>query len=228
MSKKEQLNGMTREELKAKESKLASEIEQLKRVIEASNTTVFDILIGEVKKEMENNIAEEEWKILKENQKKIESYRSIEKTLQNQEELLDRKEEELEDVRSAIKYYQMTIFDQIKEEDKEIADTGYLDQLGQPIRTGDVYKSEETDSNDEYSYYLIKKSAEIDGSYSVISNNFSGEKLLQYERNRDFINNSNCVGNIYLEDYEQENALNGLRIITSANYENCEDEEGNS
>ena len=92
------LESLTKEELEQKSEQLKNEINTLKNVIEASNTTVFDLLIGEVKKEMEDNIAEEEWKKLKENQKKIESYRSIEKTLQNQEDLLERKQEELEDI----------------------------------------------------------------------------------------------------------------------------------
>lgn len=96
------LNELSREQLINLQKQLEQEIENLNKVIAASNTTVFDLLINEVKKEMQDNIAEEEWKKLKENQKKIESYRSIEKTLQNQEDLLERKQEELEDIEDAI------------------------------------------------------------------------------------------------------------------------------
>lgn len=89
------LEGMTKAELKEKEKQLAQECEQLQKVIEASNTTVFDLLINEVKKEMEDNIAEEEWKKLKENQKKIESYRSIEKHYRTKKTFLKEKKKNL-------------------------------------------------------------------------------------------------------------------------------------
>lgn len=64
------LNELSREQLINLQKQLEQEIENLNKVIVASNTTVFDLLINEVKKEMQDNIAEEEWKKLKENQKK--------------------------------------------------------------------------------------------------------------------------------------------------------------
>ena len=57
---KKKLNELTEKELQELEKQVSDEITQLKKVIEASNTTVFDLLINEVKKEMEDNIAEEE------------------------------------------------------------------------------------------------------------------------------------------------------------------------
>ena len=113
------LNEMTQEQLESYEKQLEQEIDSLTKVVEASNTTVFDILINEVKEEMKNNIAEEEWKVLKENQKKIESYRSIEKALQNQEDLLEKKEEELANVQDALKNYQTHLFDNQPAEEAE-------------------------------------------------------------------------------------------------------------
>lgn len=224
--KKQELDQMTMKELKEKEQQLSHEVEQLEKVIEASNTTVFDILIGEVKKEMENNIAEEEWKILKENQKKIESYRSIEKTLQNQEELLERKKDDLDDVKSAIENYQTTIYDQMTDPDNEVIITGYTDRNSQDIRTGDVYKSNQPNVTNGYWYYLIKKSAEIENSYAIISNYFKGEKLLQYEKNRELLDFTHYEGNIFINDDAQEKALEGLRKITETQDANEEDEEG--
>ena len=157
------LEGLTKQELQLKAKQLQHEIETLKNVIEASNTTVFDLLIGEVKKEMQDNIAEEEWKKLKENQKKIESYRSIEKTLQNQEDLLERKIEELEDVLSAIECYQPTLFEQTEQEqiiniEGEAKKTGFEDSEGNEYQTGDIYKAEDEEGKPEY--YLVKNSAE--------------------------------------------------------------------
>ena len=69
MSKK--LEGLSKEQLRNLECQMMEEIKQLKNVIEASNTPVFDLLVREVKKEMQDNIMEEEWKKLKKRQKKI-------------------------------------------------------------------------------------------------------------------------------------------------------------
>lgn len=194
---KNKLEGLTKEQLRSKAEQLEHEIETLSHVIEASNTTVFDLLIGEVKKEMQDNIAEEEWKKLKENQKKIESYRSIEKTLQNQEDLLERKKEELEDVQSAIDCYQPTIFEAIEENENGMAEiTGFETEEGESIQTRDVYHIIDDPEKPEH-YVLIKKSNEIENSFAMISNFFEGERCLQYPSNRRILDQSILLGNIY-------------------------------
>lgn len=162
---------------------------------------------------MQDNIAEEEWKKLKENQKKIESYRSIEKTLQNQEDLLERKKEELEDVQSVIENYQMTLFEQQTENQEfeiegEAEDTGFKYE-NQPIETGDVFKFKEP-KDETTTYYLVKKSVEIANSIAFISNSFEGEKCLQYPLNLKQIEKAVFVGSIY--DQENQEALEGLKI----------------
>lgn len=222
---KNKLEGLTKEQLQSRAEQLEHEIETLKNVIEASNTTVFDLLIGEVKKEMQDNIAEEEWKKLKENQKKIESYRSIEKTLQNQEDLLERKEEELEDVQNAIENYQMTLFEQsetVQEIEGESENTGIADNEGNEYKTGDVYKSENKEGVAEY--FLVKKSAELANKFAIISNSFENELLLNYPQNRKHLTNAEFVGNIY-ENENQSGTLEALKIIAdSREKEQPEDE----
>ena len=211
---KNKLEELTKEQLYQKREQLKYEIETLKNVIDASNTTVFDLLIGEVKKEMQNNIAEEEWKKLKENQKKIESYRSIEKTLQNQEDLLERKEEELEDIQNAIEFYQPSLFEQSENLDGEVIDTEFKDRQQQVLRTGDVYKSNQSNVTYGHLYFLIKKSSEKEGCFAIISNFFEGERLLQYPKNLELLDYTHYEGNIYIQDEDQEKALDALKIIT--------------
>ena len=215
---KPKLNELTEKQLISLQQQLEHEIETLRNVIEASNTTVFDLLISEVKKEMQDNIAEEEWKILKENQKKIESYRSIEKTLQNQEDLLERKNEELEDVKDALKYYQPSIFEQYAEETEFKTETGYS------IKTGDVYKSIPTSNEDEIFYFAVKKSSEIEGSFAIISNSFEGERMLQYPANLSLIEDARYIGNIYVEDGNCEDAKKCLNIIADCSQNVAESE----
>lgn len=204
------LNEMTQEQLEAYEKQLEQEIDSLTKVVEASNTTVFDILINEVKEEMRNNIAEEEWKVLKENQKKIESYRSIEKALQNQEDLLDKKEEELANVQDALRHYQTHLFESQPEEERAV-DTGFtFGTCGQSIVVGDVYKARSIDVVGNPIYYIIKKSAEMEGSFAIAGTNFDDEKLLQYPANREILETTSYVGNIYIEDDLYQDALSAL------------------
>lgn len=226
---KKKLNELTEKELQELEKQVSDEITQLKKVIEASNTTVFDLLINEVKKEMEDNIAEEEWKKLKENQKKVENYRSIEKTLQNQESLLERKEDELKDIKEAKKHHQCNLFEnQELIIEGEAENTGFNDNEGNDFRTGDVYSS---DGENGTEYYLIKKSAS-EGKFAIISNAFEDELLLNYPKNRELLENADYVGNIYFgsvndeEIKEQaEEALNALRIIADSQAEKSSGEE---
>lgn len=106
----------TQQQLEEKKERLIQDIKSLNDVIEASNTPVFEILINEVKREMQQNIAIENWKGLKENKKQVESYRSVEKIIQNQHELLERKKQELEEIEEQLKYYQQNLFEKDSEE----------------------------------------------------------------------------------------------------------------
>lgn len=228
---KPKLNELTKEQLQELERQLTEEIKQLNNVIEASNTPVFDLLIREVKKEMQDNIAEEEWKKLKENQKKIESYRSIEKTLQNQEDLLESKKDELADVQSAIENYQPSLFEQPEQNQEieiegEAEDTGFEDSEGNVYKTGDVYKQNMPCIDDEANYFLVKKSAESSDKFAIISNAFENELLLNYPKNRAYLEEADFIGNIYDETGNEE-ALEALKIIADSQEKTEEPAEEN-
>lgn len=214
------LNELSREQLINLQKQLEQEIENLNKVIVASNTTVFDLLINEVKKEMQDNIAEEEWKKLKENQKKIESYRSIEKTLQNQEDLLERKQEELEDIEEALKYYQTSIFE------LEARFTTYQTKDGEDIRTGDVYESQNEDGS--FDFCMAKESDEDSSKFVIISTMNSDNLGMQYLKNREIFDNAKYVGNAYIAEEHQgkealERARFGLNQILSSREESESD-----
>ena len=215
---------LTRQELEEKQKRLESEIEKLKAVIKASDTTTFEIIIEDIKREMSANIAEEDWKSLKKNACKVDKFREIVKIIQNQNDLLEQKKDELQDTVWELEHYQTSLF----EETPLLADgtcesTGFKDSQSCEIETGDVYKS--VNDNGEISYYLVKKSVEKDNSYSIISNTFDDELLLNYPKNRELILNSDYVGNIYLSKSEQtpeeaENALIALRLIGACDDKN--------
>lgn len=210
------LNDMTLEQLESYKVQLIQEIDSLTKIIEASDTTVFDLLINEVKEEMSCNIAEEEWKILKENQKKVESYCSIEKALQNQEDLLARKHDELADVEDKLKYYQLQMF--------KPEETGFEHDYGDQLYTGDVYKK--VVETGEISYYAIKKSAEKAEYYAIISNEFEGERLLQYPSNRAILDEAHYVGNIYVDDAHCDAAKSALVVIADSQQKGADGDGG--
>ena len=213
------LNELSREQLINLQKQLEQEIENLNKVIVASNTTVFDLLINEVKKEMQDNIAEEEWKKLKENQKKIESYRSIEKTLQNQEDLLERKQEELEDIEEALAYYQTSIFE------LEARFTTYQTKDGENIRTGDVYESQNEDGS--FDFCMVKEADEDSSKFVIISTMNSEDLGVQYPKNREILDNAKYVGNDYIsEECQGKEALE--RATFGLNQILCSREESES
>lgn len=88
---------LTKEELEEKRDCLNIEIEQLEKIIAASDTSTFEIIISNIKSEMNSNIKEEDWKSLKQNKNKIEEFRKVARIIQNQSELLNKKRKELED-----------------------------------------------------------------------------------------------------------------------------------
>lgn len=200
---------LTREELEEKKERLQFEIDQLEKIIAASDTSTFEIIIEKIKSEMSGNIAEEDWKSLKQNKNKIEEFRKVSKIIQNQSELLEEKREELEDTEWELNHFQLEMFNNDQEVFKP-EETPYKAPECEDVylSTGDVFRE---DNN----FFLIKKSEELNNSFAIISNSFDGERLLQYPSNRSILDAAEYVGNIYEGD-AQAVATEGLKIIADA------------
>ena len=203
---------LTKEELEEKRDCLNIEIEQLEKIIAASDTSTFEIIISNIKSEMNSNIKEEDWKSLKQNKNKIEEFRKVARIIQNQSELLNKKRKELEDTEWELNHFQLNMFKSGTEDVSEPEKTPY-NALGcaENLITGDVFRAKANDKE----YFLVKKSEEIEGSYAIISNSFEGERLLQYPSNRKILDETEYIGNIYYGDF-QEDATTGLRVIADA------------
>lgn len=226
----------TREELEEQKEQLQKEIEKLNVIIEASDTSTFEIMIDDVKAEMVNNVAEENWKVLKANRSKVEKFREIVKIIQNQDELLEEKKDELNEVQWKLDHLQQNLFDQETEEaetteeveeaekENECVTTGYIEQ-GATLYTGDVWKEESPKVDGEAILYAIIKSNELEGSFAIISNSFEGERLMQYPSNLKMLERTQYVGNIYIEDDDQENAIKAFDLVMSL-YKPNEVDEG--
>lgn len=211
---------LSKEELEKKKINLEKEIEALESAIKATDAHAFDLIIAEIKHEMENNIAEEDWRTLKQNQKKIEAFNQIEQVIESQSDLLDKKQEELEDVIYDLEHLQLTIDDiplELNDNNEKTA-TGIKLNNGDKLETGDIYKTvlDDKDTGETIGrYYLIKKSAEFNDKFAILSNYTEGELLLNYPANKKLIDEATYyVGNIYNSyDSDQNKAVECLKII---------------
>lgn len=196
------------EQLQEKEKELTEEIKKMELLINSSDTSTFEIMINNVKEEMQRNIYEEDWKALKNNKNKIEKFRDVVKIIQNQEELLDEKKEELEDIQLRLQYQQRSLLDDLTTP----KETGFTFDNGDSISTGDVYSN--TKETGEIEYFAVKESSEVDGAFCIVSNAFDGERMLQYPQNLNLLKQAKTyIGNIYIEDSDRESAVNALNII---------------
>ena len=209
----------TREELEENKKQLTEEVEKLEKIIQASDTSTFEIMIEDIKNEMFSNVSEENWKMLKQNRVKVEQFRNIVKIIQAQDELLEEKKNELEDVQWKLDHFQLDMFEnksEVEETEKteEYVSTGYIEN-GSTICTGDVWKEHTPKVDGEPILYTVIKSAELEGSFAIIGNTIEGERLLQYPNNLSMLKGCSYVGNIFLEDDDQENALKSFDLILS-------------
>ena len=209
-------DNITRESLEERKSELQEECEKLNKIISASDTSTFEIMIEDIKKEMMKNIAEENWKILKQNKNKVEKFRDIVKIIQNQDELLQSKQDEMEEIQWKLDHWQKNFFEG---EEKPIApesvDTGYLIREGEHLYVGDVYRDEKPNADGVTNFYSIINSNDLSDSFAIISTAFGGERLLQYPSNQKILSKGQVyIGNIYVEDDDQNNAVTAFELIT--------------
>ena len=208
-------------ELEEKKKQLIDEIERLKSFIESSDTSTFEIQIH-------NNIAEEDWKSMKVNKGKIEEIRNVAKIIKNQSNLLEEKQDELDDVEWELKHYQTNLFEQAQQNEQTAEFTGIIVNDNE-IRVGDVFAP-----LGENLYLLVKKSNDIEGKYAVCSNFFEDERMLQYPANLALLDDVDYIGNIYDDSPDNQAALDALKFISDylqqentpeSSEENNEDQE---
>lgn len=196
----------TREELQKKQQQLTEEVEKLEVLITSSDTSTFEIIIENIKEEMYKNIAEEDWKGLKNNKAKVEKFREVVKIVQNQQELLDEKKEELEDIEWKLNHIQGNLFDSQPES------TNKTHYDGTEIYVGDVYSNNLEDGTVTYLYII--KSTEKANEYAYLSNAEYGEKLLNnIQKLANVRQMENYVGNVFINDSDKEAALSAVDVI---------------
>ena len=81
----------TLEDLEREYEQLEHEVQKIKAIIDASDTSTFEIFIEQIKEEMIDNVKEEDFKTLKQNKLKVEKFREIIKIIQKNEEEYEKK-----------------------------------------------------------------------------------------------------------------------------------------
>lgn len=196
----------TKEELQKEKEKLQSEISRLEKIIEASSKTTFEIIIEDLKVRMAENVKMEQWSALKNNIKEVDSIKGTQNFIETQSTLLEKKQEELQEVEDSLQNYQTSLFDNQPAEEVTQEKTGF-NFKDVPIETGDIFANE-----DKTEYLLVKRSEEIEGSFAIVSNYFTGERCLQYPSNFALLNDKERVGNIYYMNNEP--IKSALKIIS--------------
>ena len=221
----------TKEELIEQQEQLKSEIERLQKIIDASSETTFEIIIEDLKQQMIENVQEEHWSNVKSCIKEVDSVNGTKNFITKQSELLNRKREELEEVKTQIDNYQPTLFEQSENEESKIAPTNIISPDKRPIRTGDVFMStDKCRADGEQIYYAVIESC-VKNKFIIISNSYKDDdKLLHL--NLDILKDTEYVGNAYVETDNVNTitnakwALNKIEEYISIEDEEGEDEEG--
>ena len=208
---------LNKTQLEEERIRLTDEIKKLKNIIKASDTATFEIMINDIKEEMLSNVKAEDWKTLKTNKSKVEAFRDIVKILQNQDELLQQKQEQLEDVIYEIEHYQPTLFEEQEEnnpENPKATFTGiFINE--EELRVGDIFCNETDENNIQY--YLIKHSSEMQDKFAILTNYADEELLLQYPYSQHLISEANYIGNFYLEDECTDETIAAMNSIAEFN-----------
>ena len=193
---------MSKEELIKEKEKLTSDVERLKKIVEASSDTTFDIIIEDLKKHMIDNIELEEWSTLKTNLKEVSAVNTTKTFLENQSKLLTKKQTELLELENKINNYQIGLFEQLNGKKKKQTGIKFNDK---ELETGDFFELPNK------TYLLIRESELEPDKFVITGTAFEEALLLQYPKNREVLNDSVFLGNIY----EKEELINFLHKLES-------------
>ena len=206
---------LTRPQLEEEKIRLTEEIEKLNKIIKASDTATFEIMIDDIKEEMLSNVKEEDWKTLKTNKSKVEAFRDIVKILQNQDELLEQKQDQLNDVIWEIEHYQPSLFEQEEHPENSKATFTGIFINEEELRLGDIFCNDTDDENIQY--YLIKNSSAMQDKFAILTNYTDEELLLQYPYSQHLIQEANYIGNFYIEDECTDETIAAMNSIAEFN-----------
>lgn len=198
----------TKEQLELRKLELIEIIQGLEDMIKCTNSVAFEAIISNIKSVMNDNIAEEDWKSLKENKSKIEGFRKAEKIITSQTENLKKYKEQLDDIQDKLDHLQLELpLEQLQKPQSTGIFIQDVNDEDRELLVGDVYDTED-------GYYLVKKSMEHHDKFAIIRDVEEGEFELQYPKNKARLDGAGFIGNLTDgEGEELEEAKSALRKI---------------
>jgi len=181
----------TKKELQGQIKNTQRQIEELTAITEVGNLESFELIIKKIKEDMIENVKEEAWKTFKKNKAKIEKMRSFTDYIEKQTQIIEDKENELNDLQYQLDNYQMELF-----ETPEQKQSTEIEHNGQELFTGDVFEDKEKN------LLLIFESMTDTGKMAIIKQD--GELLLSYPKNRECLNDCSYLGNTHEDEKLQK------------------------
>lgn len=189
---------MSKRELVAKIRDVKREIEELDKITSIGNLESFELIISKIKEDIIRNINEEDFKTAKTNMAKINKMRDFTDYIEKQGDIIEQKEQELEELEYQLNNYQLDMFEEYCEnEQSEPEDTG-IKHNNKMLRTGDIYKT--AGEIEEDCYFAVVHSKEMSDKFAIITNYLEGEHLLQYPKNQELLNGAAFLGNVHFKD----------------------------
>lgn len=171
-------------------NKLTAELPLVKKVAEISEHEGLEIAFNELTEKCCSSIKVKNFKTGKDYIKELEIINSFKRYLEGQNERIKRIETRIAELKIDLTKYQLSLFE---EKNQGKIDTGISFQ-DKELFSGDVF---ETSSKE---YLLIAESEEHPTNFCITGTAFTEELLLQYPKNREILNNTAYLGNMYDDD----------------------------
>ena len=171
-------------------NKLTAELPLIKKVAEISEHEGLEIAFNELTEKCCARVKSRNYKESKDSIKSLEIVNNFQKYLEEQTKRAERIEVRIAELRIELTRCQLSLFD---ENNERKINTG-ISHNEQELYTGDVF---ETSGRE---YLLIVESEEHPTNYCITGTAFSEELLLQYPKNREILNNTCYLGNMFDND----------------------------
>lgn len=184
---------MSKKELEEQIENVKTEIGELETLTNIGNMEGFELIIKKIKEDIIQNVKEEDWKSLKQNKSKIEKMRGFTDYIEKQTQIIEDKEAELTDLTCQLNNYQTSLFEDVEEKKS----TEFVHN-GKELFTGDIFQ------NSDKKLLLIYESSESEGKFAIIKHLEDGELLLNYPKNREVLDSTDFLGNLFDDEKLQK------------------------
>jgi hypothetical protein len=206
----------TKPEILNQITSLENELPPIEKIAEIAEHEGLEIAFNELTDNCCSSIKCRNFKTGKDELKELEVVNNFKKFLERQKDRIENIKDKIAQLRIELTKCQLTLFD---EQNVQKCPTNIFHNEKE-LWTGDVFQ---THNND---YHFIIESEEQKGEFAIVSTAFKEEMLLSNEKNKEILNDTAYIGNLFVDD-KLADFINKLQEEDSTNNQN-EDENGNS